>query len=77
MHSDKSAENSLICASRNNLTGFWRRWRHSHHGATAIEYALIAAGISVAIAGIVFLIGQDVLTNMFQRLADEIAAQNP
>ena len=33
-------------------------------GATAIEYGLIAAGISVAIAGIVVLVG-DELVNTF------------
>lgn len=35
--------------------------RKCRDGATAIEYALIAAGISVAIAATVFVLGGDVL----------------
>ena len=34
---------------------------NSRDGATAIEYALIAAGISLAIITTVFLLGTDVL----------------
>lgn len=33
---------------------------HSEKGATAIEYTLIAAGVSIAIAGIVFVLGDNV-----------------
>lgn len=35
--------------------------RKSRDGATAIEYALIAAGISLALITTVFLLGTDVL----------------
>ncbi len=35
--------------------------RRNRKGATAIEYALIAAGISLAIITTVFLLGTDVL----------------
>lgn len=35
--------------------------RRNRGGATAIEYALIAAGISLAIITTVFLLGTDVL----------------
>lgn len=35
----------------------------AERGATAIEYAFIAAGISVAIAGAVYLVGGAVETN--------------
>lgn len=42
---------------------FWRKKR----GAVSIEYALIAVGISVAIAAVVFLIGDD-LSAMFGQL---------
>lgn len=38
-------------------------------GATAIEYGLIAAGISVAIAGVVWLIGPQLLALFNQILA--------
>lgn len=38
-------------------------------GATAIEYALIAGSISVAIAATVLLLGNTVLTNFFAEIA--------
>ena len=38
-------------------------------GATAIEYGLIAAGISVAIIGIVFIIGTQ-LTTLFTNVSN-------
>jgi pilus assembly protein Flp/PilA len=33
------------------------RFLKVRHGATAIEYGLLAAGISIAIAAVVFLLG--------------------
>jgi pilus assembly protein Flp/PilA len=38
----------------------WKQFIRSEDGATAIEYGLIAAGISVAIAAVVFLLGDQV-----------------
>ncbi len=35
--------------------------RKKQKGATAIEYVLIVAGISLAIAGVVFLMGDNLL----------------
>ncbi len=35
----------------------WIRFSESTHGATAIEYGLIAAGIAVVIAGSIALLG--------------------
>lgn len=40
-------------------------------GATAIEYGLIAAGISVAIAGTAFLVGTD-LNTTFDFIKDKL-----
>jgi len=48
---------------------FWKEKR----GATAIEYALIAAGIALAIVAIVFVIGDDVL-GLFQGVETELEA---
>ena len=45
-------------------------------GATAIEYGLIAAGIALAIAAIVFTLG-DQIQGAFQGVSDEIANQAP
>ncbi len=41
-------------------------------GATAIEYGLIAAAVSVAIAAVLFTFG-DNLVLLFQNLGDELA----
>lgn len=42
-------------------------------GATAIEYAMIAVGISVAIAAAVYNLGDTVLTNYYAKLANGVA----
>jgi pilus assembly protein Flp/PilA len=39
-----------------------RRFGRDQSGATAIEYALIASGVSIAIVGTVATIGSDVKT---------------
>jgi pilus assembly protein Flp/PilA len=46
-----------------------RRFLRAQDGATAIEYALIAAGISIAIAGAVTTIGSTVKTDLYGKLA--------
>ena len=49
------------------------RFLKNESGATAIEYALIAVGISVAILGAVQLVGSDV-SALYDRVADVVAA---
>ena len=44
----------------------------NEEGATAIEYGLIAAGIAVAIAGVVGFLGDDLAT-MFSGMRTEIS----
>ncbi len=39
-----------------------KRWLKERNGATAIEYALMAAGISLTIAATVFAFGQDLIS---------------
>jgi len=39
------------------------------HGATAIEYALIAAGVAVAISATVFSLGSEVKTTLYDKIA--------
>lgn len=53
-----------------DLLACLRAWRRERGAATAIEYALIAAGVALAIAGVLFTIGHDVFVNMYQYLAD-------
>ena len=38
-------------------------------GATAIEYAMIASGIGVAIAATVWTLGTEIKTNLFDKVA--------
>ena len=73
----KSAANCRTCASNNKSPPFLSpaaSWRRRLAGATAIEYALIAAAIALAIMGLVFTIGDDVFKNMYQKLADLLEA---
>lgn len=48
-------------------------WAMDKEGATAIEYGLIAAGISVAIVAVVFLLG-DEIEGAFTTIQTELAA---
>ncbi len=46
------------------------RFLRCENGATAIEYGLIAAGISVAIAATVLALGPDIRDNLYQDVVD-------
>jgi pilus assembly protein Flp/PilA len=45
---------------RANFLVGWRQWCRDERGATAIEYALIAAGVGVAISATVWSLGSTV-----------------
>jgi pilus assembly protein Flp/PilA len=47
-----------------------RRFRADEGGATAIEYAMIASGISVAIVGVVSAVGGGIKANFYEKLAN-------
>ena len=49
-----------------------KRFIADESGATAIEYGLIAAGISVAIIGVVGTLGSN-LTSIFTSVSDSLA----
>ena len=53
------------------MKNLFARFAKNESGATAIEYGLIAAGISVLIILVVQLIGADLLAN-FQFIADNL-----
>ena len=38
-------------------------------GATAIEYSVVAAGIAMAVAGAIRILGSNVLTNLYDQIA--------
>jgi pilus assembly protein Flp/PilA len=50
------------------------RFAHNEHGATAIEYALIAAGIAVAVASAVMSLGDSVKA-MYDRIYNALLNQ--
>ena len=47
-----------------------KKWVRDRRGATAIEYALIAAGLSIAVAAIVFSVGDTLYELMYSRLPE-------
>lgn len=47
------------------------RYLNAQRGATAVEYGLIAAGISVLILGAVFAFGEE-MQGLFERISDMI-----
>lgn len=53
------------------LFAFREAYLKNEDGATAIEYGLIAAGIALAIAAVVFTMGDD-LREMFYGMSDAI-----
>lgn len=50
------------------------RFRQDESGATAVEYAIIAGGIFVAIAAVITNLGSQV-TGLYQNVATKLAAQ--
>ena len=47
----------------------FRRLLADESGATAIEYAMIAAGIGATVASAVYSLGTEVKTNFYDKLA--------
>ncbi len=45
-----------------------RRFLHAQDGATAIEYALIASGVSIAIVGSITTLGSAIMTTFYDKL---------
>jgi pilus assembly protein Flp/PilA len=58
------------------LAAFFQTYFKKPEGATAIEYGLIAAGIALAIAAVVFTLG-DQVQGTFQGVSDEIENNAP
>jgi pilus assembly protein Flp/PilA len=56
------------------MTKYVQRFLKDNSGATAIEYGLIAAGISVAIIAVVNGLGTQ-LNTTFTGISDKLAAQ--
>ena len=56
------------------MKNLMKRFAQDESGATAIEYGLIAAGISVAIIGVVGVVGTGLVAK-FQAIADALSTQ--
>ena len=70
-----SVTNSIFDA-RKSFSGQVRKLVDEESGATAIEYGLIAAGIAVAIIGIVFTLGNDI-ADFFQAVDTKLTSKTP
>jgi Flp pilus assembly pilin Flp len=53
---------------RADATTLVRRFLADTSGTTAIEYALVAAGIGVAVAGTIWKVGAEVRTTLYEKL---------
>ncbi|GLK54672.1 pilus assembly protein Flp/PilA [Methylopila capsulata] len=51
-----------------------RRFARDERGATAIEYALIASVMTIALVATVFVLGDVVRVRYFERIANELRA---
>ena len=51
-------------------TSFLVRLIEDERGATAIEYSIVAAGVAMAVAGAIRVLGQNVLDNLFSQLGN-------
>lgn len=57
------------------LLAFREAYLRNEDGATAIEYGLIAAGISLAIVAVVFTFGEQ-LNELFTTMGDRLTTAN-
>jgi Flp pilus assembly pilin Flp len=46
------------------------KFRAEDRGAVAIEYALVASGVALAVSGVILNLGSSVKTNLFEKLAN-------
>ena len=54
---------------RFDTTALLHRFISDETGATAVEYALVASAVGAAIAAVVFGLGSEVKTTLYDRLA--------
>lgn len=57
---------------KNTMIQFFRGFTHDERGATAIEYALIASIISIAIAAVAVTLGETVRDDLFGKVANAL-----
>jgi len=54
---------------RNGVAAHLRRLLKDYRGATAIEYAIVASGVSLAIMSTIWTLGSSVKTNLYDKLS--------
>jgi pilus assembly protein Flp/PilA len=54
---------------RNRVIACLRGFGNAKRGATAIEYALMASGISLAIMSTIWALGTSVKTNLYDKIS--------
>ena len=52
----------------------FKSWVAKNCAATAIEYAMIAAGLSISIVIVIFVVGDTVLNELFVKVAEAIGS---
>ncbi len=57
---------------QNRLVGFFKRFAGDETASVAVEYAMVAAGIGVAVAAAVVLLGQAVSEVFFDKVNDAV-----
>jgi pilus assembly protein Flp/PilA len=68
-----TAETTKVAALKTRFVAEDRRFASEPSGATAIEYAIIAAMLSIVIIGAVAALGEGV-TGLFQRVANAFSS---
>ena len=58
-----------VAMVRQSLAASARRFASDENAATAIEYALIAAGVGVAISSAVWTLGSEVKQNLYDKIS--------
>jgi pilus assembly protein Flp/PilA len=64
----------MACTETTSLRRLARRLWRREDGATAIEYALIAGGLSIVIAATVFGVGETLRKEKFEKVLDAFVA---
>lgn len=59
-------------AGKQVIVGAISRFMRDERAATSIEYAVIAVGVSIAVASTVYAIGQSLKVNFYQKVDEAV-----
>jgi pilus assembly protein Flp/PilA len=60
----------IVFTLPDNLARSFARFIKDERGATAVEYAMIASGVAVAIAGTVWNLGTAIKTTLYDKISN-------